>query len=176
MRRRLGAEQLVTPPFIVPQLTNCCWVKRNQSRLCELGIANREDSVLEIHVVDLESNSFADAQPGHDQKPKQAVICSPRSIAITSPRRFQQALDFVITVDIRTRTYRSHGDEIGWWHIGPGIKRCHVLGKASHHSQAFSWLCTLRPQRPISGQTRGDVGSVPFFQETKETPQPNTVT
>jgi len=45
------------------------------------------------------------------------------------PTPLPAALDFVITVDIRDEDVSLSRDEIGWWHIGPGINAAMYLAK-----------------------------------------------
>ena len=50
-------------------------VERNQAGLAELGLADGENALAEIHIRLFQLERLTDPQPCHGQQPEQAVVC-----------------------------------------------------------------------------------------------------
>jgi len=64
-------------------------MERNQPRLVEFGLADREQTFVKIDIAALQADRLADADPTHHQQPEETVIC-PRAKASGGRQRLRR--------------------------------------------------------------------------------------
>ena len=73
--RRCAAQKPVAAPGVIGHDVPSGSVERNQAGLAELGLADGENALAEIHIRLLQLERLTDAQTCHRQQPEQAVVC-----------------------------------------------------------------------------------------------------
>ena len=71
----LPAEKPVTPSGVICQYLLGRGVYRYQAGLVKLGVANRQQALLQVDVWALQGYSLTDPQASNRQKTKEAVVC-----------------------------------------------------------------------------------------------------
>ena len=143
----------------------------DQSRLSELAISDRQDSIFQINVIKLQPNGFAKTQPRYREKTKEAVVRPPRPFVPPVSRRAQEPLDFVVTIYVRPRT----------WVFGASRPSCGTsfrlskiaayLANLMYHGKSPLRLALSPSLGPVESQARRDVRDFSLFDKGKEARQ-----
>jgi hypothetical protein len=64
-------------------------MERNQPRLVEFGLADREQAFVKIDIAALQGDRLADADPTHHQQPEETVV-RPRAKAVGGRQRIRR--------------------------------------------------------------------------------------
>jgi hypothetical protein len=149
---------------------------RHEARLAELRVADDEDALPQIDVIPAHPEGFADAQPGHGEKPEQAME-GPSAQSVDGrqvQRRGQQPLDLLIGVEVRlgAPNWRKGPDRR---HLRARFDIHQMAGKSTDVTQAQRprTVATGRQCRPLERQLVGDDGGAVVLHERDEIGQPS---
>ena len=123
-----------------------------------------QDSLLQVHILAIEGQRFADAHSGHRQESKdRRVRASLQPLGRSELAcRLDKLLDLRIAIDVRPLAAITVGKEASGRYFGTSICRAEPDGETSYHPEARSpgcRLCLARFLGPPKCQVRRDVGS-----------------
>src|SRR5712692_1027845 len=107
----------------------------NQSRLSELAISDCKDSSYQINIVKLQPDGFAETQPRYGEKTKETIV-RPGPVMSPAPRHAQKPLDFLVTVDVWTRTRIPITQQAQLRNFCPSIKDHRIFCQSAHHGKS----------------------------------------
>ena len=152
---------------------------RYQARFTEFGAADRQQAVLEIDIVELQANRLTDPQTRHAQQSQQAVV-GPRTQTIKRrkfERATQQVSNFLLRIQIWSRSLRPKRQQSHRWNLGLWITRHVVARKATDIAQT---LCPCRRLGqvallyPFQSDSSRDVSGASGLQKRGKLRQANT--
>lgn len=127
-------KELVTTRHVLGEHFSGRGMDRYDARLAELGAADRQQSLLEIDILELQADRLTNAQAGNAQQPEQTVIgpgaqATDRSQAQSA---LEQALDLLVRVEVGSCSARMKRQQSRGQNLGIRIARGVVARKATH--------------------------------------------
>lgn len=149
LRTRSAARQ------IAPQTLCCRVVKRHQSRLAELGLADHQP--VRRDVSDGQLQRFEDPQAGGREQSDQRGIRL-RAQAFPRPKlqgNLNQAVEFRGRIDMRRSSSLARAEVMGWRQLVPVILDPDMAHEAADGLQSGIALCNGGSERcPVDGRLR----------------------
>jgi hypothetical protein len=148
----------------------------------ELGSPDREHTLLEIDIIELQIERFGDAQT-RDTEQTQKAMKDPRPQRRRRPRgwqlqrRLQQAPHFLLSVQVGPGSGRSMRQELRRGYLGERIGGATVASKAAYESKSsrpLGGLHRLRLLHPLQSEPCRDVRSLKHLHERDEPRQHKT--
>src|SRR2546426_616691 len=151
-------------------------VNRYQPRLAELTATNSQQPLLQIDVLPLERDRFTDPYAGDGEQSEQAVVGpSPHTVHRWQLLgSFQQLLDLLLAIEVRSATSRSIWQQTVRWYLGTRIGGAAVSRETTHEAEPAGPLRRLTCRTlhgPAQCELIGDVGRALPFEKGDEIEQ-----
>src|SRR5665213_1449362 len=174
-----AAQKLVPLLQVVCQRGSSRGMKGYKSRFSKLRIANGQNTLIQVHVLQIQVQGFADTHPCDTQQTEQREPTPAREVRGASPALQagdKQATNLVLGVDVRTKVASLPRQEVGHGDHGLGIDCDVVAGKAAYRSQSPGVIVRVLRSgtlRPSDGQLHGNVcATTPFHKGDESHQQP----
>ena len=156
-------------------------VDGDQPGFTELRIADGDDAQIEIDILDIEIQGFADPHPSDskqavDRVPPKAV--ERRCSGPLMPAFRQDAPDLVFAEDMRAEGAPLPRQQVRGGDLGAGIAEDSVTGEAAHRTQPSGQVIRVAQRRllgPLHRQLRRDVRRMAPLHEVGKIPKVNLV-
>ncbi len=139
---RIRLRDRMAPVPVPPVLTQGLddgGVQRDQSRLVELGLADRESPLARVDVPQAQLQSLRDPQAGADEQADQRRVGpGPQAVGRReSPGRGQQRGQLGLRVDVGDGSTVGGAQEPLGWNLGRGVEDRAVAGEAADHLETL---------------------------------------
>src|SRR5665213_2674748 len=142
-------------------------MNRDQTRLAELRVTNRENPLVKVDISEVQSQRLTDPKPRDTQQSVKSVTNPPRNAgradSVLQGLR-QQPLHLLVGIQIEAVAPWRAWDQICWWHFSAGVDTAVIGRKAAHGAKSQPligeigrWALPHPPDHRLCGDAPGPV-------------------